>query len=353
MAPKNKSINDLLDKTDYKSVQASAYGPVPLELANRLSKDIGRTIYIKREDMVDSFGCGNKLRKLHYIVESAKMQHIDTLISIGSLPSNQCKAVAKVATQNGMRAHLIYGGDKQHKPVMAQGSYLITTLFNPEISWFEYSSWVTLEEQLTCIFEQEKEKGYNPCIIKSGASNWPGILGSIELGIELAQQLLQQNIHKADIICAAGSGGTAVGLQIVSEIFGLDYKIHGMCIGEPSANLYPKCQKLKEECYRFLKISPPSPVDLELYDFGLGAGYDTPTPEELNTMRRVILDYGLILDHNYMLKTFIGMKKLLQDKWLRADSALVLLHSGGQTGLFDGNAEMQKWYCQEYKFCVK
>lgn len=350
-----KSISSFLMERGYQAsslTESSSSVPiVPLEDAPSLSERLSQKLLIKREDMVDSFGCGNKLRKLHYIIQQAKSQNIDTLISVGSLPSNQCKAVAKVAFENGLKAHVIYGGDKQKRPPEAQGSYLITSFFNPDISWYETTPWMTLEEKLRELYENKKSEGANPYIIKSGASDWPGILGSIELGLELAQQLFERGIAKAEIICAAGSAGTAVGLQMAAELLGLDHVVHGMCIGEPAASLLPKAQNLRNDSYKALDITPSSYCDLHLYDYGRGAGYDTPTPEELEIMRDVFRR-GYIFDYNYMLKAYIGLEHLVQTEKLRNDSTLVLIHSGGQVGLFDKNSEFSNWHCKNYKTWV-
>lgn len=322
--------------------------PVNLEYNNYLSADLGRTILIKREDSIDVFGSGNKLRKLHYIISKAKQQGIDTLITLGSLPSNQCKAVARISHLHGMRAHVIYGGDTQSKPKTALGSYLLTSLFDPEISWFEFTPWANLAERLDEIFIKEKDNGYKPYIIHSGASDWPGIVGSIELGLELALQLQENNIKKVDIICAAGSAGTAVGLQIVAEILDLDCQLHGICIGESRDFLMPKAQKLRQESY--LKLGQPCQKEkrLQLYDCALGSGYDMPSIAELEIMKQALKKYDLILDCNYMLKTFIGMIKILNAGFIRDNSTIVLIHTGGQTGLFDNNYHFNEWHCNTH-----
>ena len=210
-------------------------------------------------------------------------------------------------------------------------------------------SWMGLEEKLAAITEQEISAGYKPYVIRSGASDWPGILGSIELGIELGQQLHRQDHPTADIVCAAGSAGTAVGLQMAAELLNLDYRIHGMCIGEPAESLLAKAVKLRGESYAALKLKPPLPKPLAFYNYGLGKAYDTPTIEELEKLRSAILRYDLVLDHNYMLKAFVGMETLLHSGLIPKNNPVVLIHSGGQTGLFDNNAEMVKWYCNKYK----
>ena len=278
-----------------------------------------------------------------------KKKKSDTLISVGSLPSNQCKAVAKVACENGLNCHLIYGGDKQAKPKMAQGNYLLTTLYNPKISWFEHSSWIKLSENLSKIFDDEKNNGHSPYIIESGGSAGLGMLGSIELGFEIISQLQNNNSKKYDVVCAAGSGGTAVGIQMAAEFLDFDLEVHGICIGENADKLSCKATKLKDDTYKMLKLDSKLKKSINFYDCGLGIAYDTPSKEELETMQYAINKYGLIFDINYMVKTFIGMKYLIEKEKIRKNSTIILIHSGGQIGLFDNNDNMIEWYCKNNK----
>jgi 1-aminocyclopropane-1-carboxylate deaminase/D-cysteine desulfhydrase-like pyridoxal-dependent ACC family enzyme len=347
------SLTTVLAQTPFKGCAPAVDVPVPLEHAALLSADLGRKIYIKREDKVDDLGCGNKLRKLHYVLKDARAQAIDTLISLGSLPSNQCKAVAKMAKQNGMAAHVVYGGDIQEKPLNAQGNYLLTSMFDPQITWFEKTLWVELEAKLQGVFDAEVSAGKKPLIIKSGASHWPGMIGSVELAIETAQQLAERGEGTVDIVCTAGSGGTAVGYQLVAELFDLDWVIHGICIGEPSSSLMKKVELLAAEAYNFLGLQPKARKTLHLHDVAIGGGYDQPGDDELDVLKEGVSRYGLLLDPNYMLKTFNGLRHLSRHRILREDAATVMVHTGGQIGVFDNNKNMLNWHAQGYRNWVK
>jgi 1-aminocyclopropane-1-carboxylate deaminase/D-cysteine desulfhydrase-like pyridoxal-dependent ACC family enzyme len=346
--PADLSIRAVLAGSRFRDCALAVETPVPLERADLLSKDLGRRIYIKREDRVDDLGCGNKLRKLHYVLHDAREAGIDTLITLGSLPSNQCKAVARMAKQNGMQAHLVYGGDVQQRPASAHGSYLLASLFDPRISWFERTPWPELEAKLTGIHDAEVDAGRSPLIIRSGVSHWPGMIGSLELALETARQLREQGKDKVDIVCTAGSGGTAVGFQLAAELFGLDHAVHGICIGEPSAGLAAKTEMLAQEAYDALGLARRAATPLHLHDVAIGRAYDQPDDGELAIMKEGVSRYGLLLDPNYMLKTFIGLRHLVRHDRMRKDAATVMIHTGGQLGLFDNNRDMTSWHRREY-----
>lgn len=341
------SLGRLLASSSLRGCMPAVAEPVPLQHAASLSDELGRQVFVKREDRVDDFGCGNKLRKLHYIAEDALARGVDTFISVGSLPSNQCKAVAKVARQRGLRAHLVYGGDIQRRPAVARGSYLLTSLFNPSLTWFENTPWHELGSKLQGVYEAEVQAGFAPLVIPSGASAWPGIVGSLELAMETASQLRAFGLEKADIVCAAGSGGTAAGFQLAAELFDLDHEVHGICIGEPSSGVAAQVQALVEDAFCSLNSTRSVARPARFHDVALGV-YDRPTDAELEIMARGATRHGLLLDPNYMVKAFIGLEHLSRHDLLRAGATIVLIHTGGQSGLFDGNPNMASWHARTF-----
>lgn len=323
--------------------------PTQLEYHTILSRDLNRKIFIKREDRIDDIGSGNKLRKLYYIIEDAKQKNSSVLVTVGSLPSNQCKAVAFVASLNNMKAHVVYGGNTQKRPKYAQGNYFLTSLFQPEITWHEHSHWQEIDKYLEAAVQSEINRNEKPYVIKSGASEWPGLLGSIELGIEIICQAKEMKIENLNIVSPAGSGGTCLGINIALEYLKLPWKVHGICIGEPADSLIEKLRKMKEEVANIIPAMDPSLKNLFLYDDAIGIEYDHPSPNELFEMRAALQKYQLIFDPNYMLKTFIGMKKLIQQSKLDPDIPILLIHTGGHIGIFDFNSHTNQWHHDQYK----
>lgn len=320
----------------------------PLNYHKELSENLNVKLFIKREDRIDDIGSGNKLRKLSYIVADAIQKKSTVLVTVGSLPSNQCKAVASIACKNNLRAHVIYGGTHQVKPNAAHGNYFLTSLFKPDISWYEYSSWQDIEKYLLNIVKHEIKIGERPYIISSGASLWPGILGSIELGFEIAQQIRVNELNKIDIVAPAGSGGTCLGIHIAAEYLRLPWKIHGICIGEHSVTLRDKILEMKKKVSFRVSGLETSLNDFYLHNIALGHGYDKPTYQELEEMQDSFKKYNLILDPNYMLKTFIGMKKLIRSGHIGTNNPVLLVHTGGQIGIFDNNPLVKQWHREKF-----
>ena len=92
-------------------------------------------IYIKRDDQLNSYASGNKLRKLEFlfadILSRPECQHI---ITAGSLHSNHCKAVAVLAAKFKRQAHVLLrtDRDKEDEQIL-QGNVLLNYLLGAKL----------------------------------------------------------------------------------------------------------------------------------------------------------------------------------------------------------------------------
>src|SRR5438094_9763043 len=87
-----------------------ASAPTPLLKLERLSREMGVELWVKRDDLTGLLETGNKIRKLEFLVGEAMAQRADTLITCGTLQSNCCRAVAAVAARLGFKAVLALKG---------------------------------------------------------------------------------------------------------------------------------------------------------------------------------------------------------------------------------------------------
>lgn len=337
------ALNDVLRRTDAASPLPLMQGPTPLEHRADLSADLGIRMFLKREDRTDDLGCGHKLRKLSYVMADALRRGADVLVTSGSLPSNQCKAVAALAPRWGLRAHLVFGGDNQQRPEVARGSYLLTTICSPTISWHERSPWASIGLHLEGAAAQERRRGGRPYVIGSGASEWPGLLGSVEMGLEMAAQLEAQGVDDCHIVAVAGSGGTCLGLALAARLLGKPWKVSGICIGELAHDVATRTGAFLLDFEMRMGQSFQLQNMLDFTDIARGEGYDHPQDAELEAIALAVRRYGLLLDRNYMVKAFLGLRALLDTRQLQSGTA-VLVHSGGHLGIFDENDAWVRWH---------
>src|SRR5512139_984984 len=77
--------------------------PTPLEPLPRLSADLGRPVWIKRDDQIGPGLGGNKTRKLEYLLAEAQQRGAGKIATFGGLQSNHARITAAVANRLGMQ----------------------------------------------------------------------------------------------------------------------------------------------------------------------------------------------------------------------------------------------------------
>ena len=70
--------------------------PTPLYKLENLSRETGKNIYIKRDDMIGVALGGNKVRKLEFLLADAKEKGVDVVFTAGGAQSNHAQPVLPV-----------------------------------------------------------------------------------------------------------------------------------------------------------------------------------------------------------------------------------------------------------------
>ena len=99
---------DILERLDsIPKLQLADY-PTPLDYLPRLSSDVGRDIFIKRDDSLGLGLGGNKTRKLEYLLADALRRKTRKIVTCGGLQSNHARITAATASKFGIEPHLLY-----------------------------------------------------------------------------------------------------------------------------------------------------------------------------------------------------------------------------------------------------
>src|SRR5690554_5327345 len=190
--------------------------PTKIEKLEKLSKELGHEIYIKRDDQTGSEITGNKIRKLEYAVQEALDKGCDYLITCGGIQSNHARATAAVAAKLGLGAYLVLRGSEDNE---LEGNYFFDKLLGAKIRFVaseEYSNnRMEIMEEIKAKLEKE---GYKPYIIPEGASNGVGSLGYCNAMEEILRQEKEIGIKFDAIAVTVGSGGTYAGLYYANHV---------------------------------------------------------------------------------------------------------------------------------------
>ena len=79
----------------------------PLQYLEKMSRELGIELYIKRDDLTYYGAGGNKLRKLEYLAQEALDQGATMLITVGGAQTNHGRLTAAVAAKLGLKCAII------------------------------------------------------------------------------------------------------------------------------------------------------------------------------------------------------------------------------------------------------
>jgi len=302
--------------------------PTPIIKLN-YATDKFKALYCKRDDLSEFTITGNKIRKLEFLLADAVNKGCDTVITIGGIQSNHCRATAAACRMIGLDCHLILRTKDVNNEIGLEGNLLIDQLVNAKISLVSIVDYKKHGQKklLDILADKLTIEGKQPYIIPVGGSNSIGVWGYIECVRELETQMLKNNIVIDDIVFACGSGGTAAGLSIGIFLSKLNVKVHGITVCDNAQYFHDHINEVLCD----LKINIRSEDIINLIDDYRGIGYALSTKEELETLTDVAAKTSLILDPVYSGKAFHG---LLNDKIFKGRRVL-FVHTGGFFGTYE------------------
>lgn len=311
--------------------------PTKIEKLERLSKEFGANIYLKRDDQTGSEVSGNKVRKLEFAAKDAMDKGCDLLITCGGIQSNHCRATVAVATKLGMKSAVLLR-ISETPPV--KGNYFLDKLMGADVKFCtreEYSK--QRGEIMEAMAEEYRKQGYKPYVIPEGASYDVGTLGYYYCMEEIVEQEKQFGITFDTVVVATGSGGTAAGLYLANELKGLNKRVVAMAVCDDVEYFTNIIHDISTQALQYL---PKEYADtklkrenIEVIDKYVGLGYAISRPEELEFIKKVARTEGVIFDPVYTGKAIYGVYNELKDGGaLKQGSNILFIHTGGLFGLF-------------------
>ena len=302
--------------------------PTPLYRLPNLSRFLGTNIWIKRDDLCGVALGGNKVRKLEYLLQDAKTQGYDLVMTTGQAQSNHAMLTAACALRLGMDCILVL---KKRGVTARKGNQILNHLMGVEVRYMDTDSYEDIYREMDRLGEELGRKVYKiPC----GGSNALGTLGYIDCMKEIAQS----GVHFDHLVCACGSGGTAAGCVLGAKIHLPETKV--MCSMVDDDEFDVIVPRLMREATELLDISVEIPVPdlVELW----GPGYSIPSEEGNEAIELMMKLEGIVLDTCYTGKAFAGLVRRAREGFYKSDDNVLFVHTGGAGGLFAQNWETQK-----------
>lgn len=311
------------------------YGKVTL-FSNSIIQKLNDNLYIKREDLIPiSFG-GNKARKainFYYEIDEKKY---DSVVTYGSSSSNHCRIISNMAASRNLPCYIISPQEASEetfnkKMMELFGAKIITVPVNE------------VHDTIENIINELRSDGKNPYFISGGGHGNLGTQAYVDCYQEIKEYEKVNNTYFDYIFFASGTGTTQAGLVCGQYINKDDRKIIGISIARKN----PRGRDvILQSIYDYLndrKINYHK-EDIEaitLFDDSyISEGYGTNNEIIMNTIKEVLIKYGIPLDSTYTGKAFTGMNDYLK-KNNAINKKVLFIHTGG-TPLFFNDLEGMK-----------
>ena len=355
-------------------------------------------VFIKRDDLTGSELGGNKVRKLEFLLADALERGCDSVVTVGGIQSNHCRATAAACARLGLRAHLVLragDADAAKRDPGVAGNLMVMRLCGAQlhlISDADYASHAGGAAGLVRdLSARLAEEGALPYAFTSGGSCGLGCFGYVEAVAELERQLAANGngllaappcsplsappraTSFDTIYFACGSGGTAAGLALGLHLSSLDVELVGIAVDDSPAHFYAKIDALLRDALGDAAARGlPAARELIRIEDGVGEGYARSTPDEIAALAAIARQTGVVLDPVYTLKAVLGMARDLEarsaapcgtstrsaediggatgcsaavSRGVKSDPSrprrVLFIHTGGLLGLFDKSVAVE------------
>jgi len=263
-------------------------------------------LFVKRDDLIDPYISGNKWRKLKFILERAKFEGKNHLVTFGGAYSNHLVATAAAAARFGFKSSAFVRGEAVKNEML-----LLCVLFGMELIFVDRERYKNKKE----LFEQNFNTDQNAFFINEGGASAEAVTGCTEI-IEELEEIYDH------IFVAAGTGTTAAGLLKAIQAKENKTQLHVIPVLKGG-------EFIREEISRYTPVS----THLNLHNEFHFGGYAKTTPELISFIKRFTAETGLLVDPVYTAKMFYAIFELQNQGKISSNDKILAIHTGGLLGI--------------------
>ncbi len=315
--------------------------PTPLEFLPNFSQQLGRPVWMKRDDGIGPAMGGNKGRKLEFLMAEVLAQGKKKVITYGGLQSNHARMTAAACAALGLQAHLFFFAPR---PSPLTGNLLLNHLLGAKMHFIPFgggsSGGMTLEQTNRLVrLVSAVLVGPRVYFMPVGGHTVTGCLGYVVAAAELQEQVMRLGLEQVTVITAVGTGGTLAGLMAGFHLLNAPIKLLGIDVGKLWKTFPASIARLASDlCAVLGQPHTFQPADVPMIEHTyVGPGYGVLTDETTAVIHQLARCEGILLDPVYSGKAFVGMVQEGKNGRLAAADTLIFLHTGGIPGLWAYN----------------
>jgi 1-aminocyclopropane-1-carboxylate deaminase/D-cysteine desulfhydrase-like pyridoxal-dependent ACC family enzyme len=323
--------NELQAKIDKLPRMNIAHLPTPLEEMPRLTERLGGPkIWIKREDMTGLAYGGNKAR--HYEFEMPHVADLgyDVMINVMDYHSNNARMTAAAANKIGMRYILVLKNAANRN---VQGNLLIDKILGAELHLLDEYQSGDAEGYATRLKEELEAEGHKPYLIQDHLfPRIVGMVGFVQAGIEILQQIDENDFKNVHIIGVAGR--SLAGLIIAAKSMGLDWKFTGVTVNYDvplSGYIFDHNKDIQELLDLPVTFEHS---DMRILDQYVGEGYGVMSAQVNEAIHIAAQTDAIICDPNYTGTVMAALIDQIEEGGFSDDETVIFLHTGGLPAVF-------------------
>lgn len=208
------------------------------------------TVAVKHDEATSKLYGGNKVRKLEYLLRRAQDRGAQRVATFGAAGSNHALATAMHAFELGLNCTCFLSHQKE-TPNVARTLNMHRQLGTEIFRWGHGIDEVALF--------RERLQGRGAWVIPLGGTCWLGVVGFVNAGLELAEQIVAGIVERPDrIYIACGTTGSAAGLALGIAAAGLETTVHAVQVADNPFASEAKMRKLMEKTRILLNRADPS-----------------------------------------------------------------------------------------------
>jgi 1-aminocyclopropane-1-carboxylate deaminase len=266
----------------------------------------GLNVFIKRDDLIHPLISGNKWRKLKYVLQKARAQTKNHLVTFGGAYSNHLLATASAAAKFGFEATgIVRGEDVQNDTLFLCRQHGMNLIFADRESYRDKSA----------LFNKYFETDDDAFFIDEGGASPEAVIGCSELINELPTTY-------DHMFCACGTGTTAAGIITGLHQHRLPTQFHAVPVLKNGGFM-------QQEIDAYLNFDYQYQLHTN-YHFG---GYAKTTPQLITFIKNFTSDTGILIEPVYTGKMLFAIFDMAANNYFQPNSTILAIHSGGLLGL--------------------